>query len=63
MAVAPDKSIDRSSLGRVPDVMELPDLIEIQTKSYADFLQWEVPPDERELKGLQEVVMDVLQIE
>ncbi|HOD50626.1 MAG TPA: DNA-directed RNA polymerase subunit beta [Candidatus Hydrogenedentes bacterium] len=62
MAVAPDKSIDRSSLGRVPDVMELPDLIEIQTKSYADFLQWEVPPDERELKGLQEVFMDVFPI-
>ena len=62
MAVAPDQSIDRPSLGRVPDAVELPDLIEIQTKSYSDFLQWDVPPDERELKGLQEVFMDVFPI-
>jgi DNA-directed RNA polymerase subunit beta len=42
--------------------MELPDLIEIQTKSYSDFLQWDVPPDEREPKGLQEVFLDVFPI-
>ncbi|MFO7973311.1 MAG: DNA-directed RNA polymerase subunit beta [Candidatus Hydrogenedentota bacterium] len=54
--------MDRPFLGRVPDEMELPDLIEIQTKSYSDFLQWDVPPDERELKGLQEVFMDVFPI-
>jgi DNA-directed RNA polymerase subunit beta len=42
--------------------MELPDLIEIQTKSYGDFLQWNVPPDEREPKGLQEVFLDVFPI-
>ena len=43
--------------------MELPDLIEIQTKSYGDFLQWDVPPEEREPKGLQEVFLDVFPIE
>ena len=62
MAVAPDQSIDRPSLSRVADAVELPDLIEIQTKSYSDFLQWNVPPDERELKGMQEVFMDVFPI-
>jgi DNA-directed RNA polymerase subunit beta len=50
------------SLGRIPDDMDLPDLIEIQTKSYSDFLQWVVPPDERSPKGLQEVFLDVFPI-
>ena len=61
MAVAP--RIPRISLGRVSDEMELPDLIEIQTKSYADFLQWDVPPDERKNVGLQEVFLDVFPIQ
>ena len=61
MAVARNL-IDRPSLGRIPDEMDLPDLIEIQTKSYGDFLQWEVPPDERKNVGLQEVFLDVFPI-
>ena len=60
MAVAPN--FERPSLGRIPDMQELPDLIEIQTKSYSDFLQWDVPPDERQAKGLQEVFLDVFPI-
>ena len=63
MAVAPEMPSDRPSLGRIPDPVELPDLIEIQTKSYSDFLQWDVPPEERECIGLQEVFMDVFPIE
>ena len=62
MAVARQKSIERPFLGRIQDEIELPDLIEIQTKSYSDFLQWDVPPDERELMGLQEVFLDVFPI-
>ncbi|MFP4190620.1 MAG: DNA-directed RNA polymerase subunit beta [Candidatus Hydrogenedentota bacterium] len=62
MAVAPKQLNNRPSLGRIPDEMELPDLIEIQLKSYEDFLQWEVPPDEREPKGLQEVFLDLFPI-
>ena len=61
MAVAPRE--DRVSLGSIPDVLELPDLIEIQTKSFADFLQWEVPPDERKNEGLQQVFQDLFPIE
>jgi len=53
---------ERPILGRIPDEMELPDLIEIQTKSYNDFLQWDVPPDERRPVGLQEVFLDVFPI-
>ena len=42
--------------------MSLPNLIEIQTKSYGYFLQWDVPPDERQPVGLQEVFLDVFPI-
>ena len=62
MAVARDMSEERPFLGRIPDEMDLPDLIEIQTKSYGDFLQWDVPPDERKSIGLQEVFLDVFPI-
>ncbi|HRK34547.1 MAG TPA: DNA-directed RNA polymerase subunit beta [Candidatus Hydrogenedentes bacterium] len=62
MAVVPKQPFERVSLGRIADEMDLPDLIEIQTRSYSDFLQWDVPPDERSPKGLQEVFLDVFPI-
>ncbi|MCH7911229.1 MAG: hypothetical protein IIB38_16645, partial [Candidatus Hydrogenedentes bacterium] len=62
MAVAYRGHIERPSLGVIPDPVELPNLIEIQTKSYGDFLQWEVPPDERQNIGLQHVFNDVFPI-
>jgi DNA-directed RNA polymerase subunit beta len=60
MAVAP--RIERPFLGLIPDEHDLPDLIEIQTKSYGDFLQWDTPPGERGTVGLQEVFHDVFPI-
>ncbi len=62
MAVAYQGAPERYSLEVIPDPVELPDLIEIQTKSYGDFLQWDVPPDERKSVGLQEVFSDVFPI-
>ena len=62
MAEALPQGAKRPFLGRIPDTMPLPDLIEIQSKSYGDFLQWDVPPDERQLMGLQEVFQDVFPI-
>ncbi len=62
MAVAYRGHVERPSLGVIPDPVELPNLIEIQTKSYGDFLQWEVPPDERQSVGLQQVFNDVFPI-
>ncbi|MBQ6470798.1 MAG: DNA-directed RNA polymerase subunit beta [Victivallales bacterium] len=50
---------DRISYGRLQDVLPIPDLIEIQTKSYADFLQLDVPPDKREQKGFQEILQEI----
>lgn len=53
---------ERIHLGRIVDVLDLPDLIEVQTKSFSDFLQWEVPPEERKNQGLQEVFNDIFPI-
>ena len=62
MAVARQYPIERPLLGRIQDEANLPDLIEIQTKSYSDFLQWDVPPDERKRDGLQDVFLEVFPI-
>ena len=40
--------VDRKDFGKLKAVIEPPDLIDIQTKSYADFLQLDVPPGRRE---------------
>ncbi|HIA48189.1 MAG TPA: DNA-directed RNA polymerase subunit beta, partial [Candidatus Hydrogenedentes bacterium] len=63
MAVAYKGPINRPSLSVIDDPVELPNLIAIQTKSYGDFLQWDVPPGERESRGLQNVFDDVFPIE
>ena len=50
---------DRISFGRLHDALDIPDLIQIQTKSFDDFLQPNLPPDKREYKGFQEVFKDI----
>ena len=40
----------------------MPDLIDIQTKSYADFLQADVEPQNRENKGLQAIFREIFPI-
>ncbi|MBX3729487.1 MAG: DNA-directed RNA polymerase subunit beta [Candidatus Sumerlaeia bacterium] len=52
----------RLSYARIPEVMEMPYLLETQKQSYSDFLQFEIPPDQREEKGLQEVFRSVFPI-
>ena len=54
--------VDRINFGRLTDVIELPDLIEIQTKSYRDFLQMDVAPSKRKDIGLQAVFKEVFPI-
>ena len=49
------KPFDRKFFMRIPPVMDYPDLLEIQTKSYESFLQAQVQPEEREDEGLQAV--------
>ena len=49
-------SAERKVFGKLQGMATTPpDLIEIQTKSYQDFLQADVPPAKRENKGLQAI--------
>ena len=54
---------ERKVFGRLQNVYDPPDLIEIQTKSYNDFLQEDVPPAQRKEKGLQAIVHEIFPIE
>ena len=46
---------ERKVFGRLQNTTEPPDLIEIQTKSYREFLQADVPPAKRAEQGLQAI--------
>ena len=45
----------RISFGRIPSVIEIPDLLNVQIDSFNRFLQAEVPPHRRKKMGLQQV--------
>ena len=46
---------NRISFGRIPSVIDIPDLLGIQTETFEDFVQLSVPASKRENKGLQQV--------
>jgi len=52
----------RVSFARIPEVMEMPYLLETQKESYRQFLQKDVPPDQRENIGLEEAFRSVFPI-
>ncbi len=49
------KPIDRHSFNRIAQVIDYPNLLEVQLSSYESFLQAKVPPDQRKNQGLQAV--------
>ena len=53
----------RTNFGKLNDIIEPPDLIEIQKNSYTDFLQLDVAPNKRKPVGLQAVLKEVFPIE
>jgi len=53
---------ERRSYAKIPTIMELPNLIEIQKKSYKEFLQQDVEPDERGNIGLQAAFLEIFPI-
>ncbi len=54
---------NRINYGKLIDVLEIPDLIEIQTHSYTNFLQLDKDAEKREDQGLQEVFKEIFPIE
>ncbi len=52
----------RKNFGKIPKIVEIPDLIGVQRESYSRFLQMDVPPEEREEIGLQSVYKSVFPI-
>jgi DNA-directed RNA polymerase subunit beta len=53
----------RTNFGKLKDIIDPPDLIEMQKNSYRDFLQMDVPPNKRKKTGLQAVFKEVFPIE
>lgn len=45
--------VERKDFSRIRTSIDIPDLIEIQKRSYEEFLQMEVEPDRRKDQGLQ----------
>lgn len=53
----------RYNFGKIPEVCAIPNLIEIQTKSFEEFLQFGVPKSRRKNVGLEEVFQEVFPID
>ncbi len=53
----------RKSFGRIPEVVSMPNLIDVQRSSYEGFLQMHTAPDSRTQTGLQEVFKSVFPID
>jgi len=52
----------RKSFGKIAEVAPIPNLIEVQKKSYEGFLQFHVPREERKNQGLENVFRSVFPI-
>ncbi|MBK1790345.1 DNA-directed RNA polymerase subunit beta [Persicirhabdus sediminis] len=53
---------ERRYFGTIEEVIQPPNLIEVQSKSYEDFLQKDIPPSQREDTGLQAVFQEIFPI-
>src|SRR5580658_10502057 len=59
----PTRTTDRVHFGKIKEVIAPPNLIELQTNSYREFLQVETPPSKRKNTGLEAVFTEVFPIE
>jgi DNA-directed RNA polymerase subunit beta len=59
----PSRLAERVHFGKIKEVIAPPNLIELQTNSYREFLQTETPPSRRKNMGLQAVFTEVFPIE
>ena len=54
--------IERKTFGTIVSGTALPNLLDVQLKSYGDFLQAEVEPEERKNQGLQQIFLEIFPI-
>jgi DNA-directed RNA polymerase subunit beta len=59
----PSKPTERVHFGKIKEVIAPPNLIELQTNSYREFLQTDTPASKRKNAGLQAVFTEVFPIE
>jgi DNA-directed RNA polymerase subunit beta len=59
----PSRSTERINFGKIKEIIAPPNLIELQTNSYREFLQADQPPSKRKNLGLQAVFTEVFPIE
>ena len=59
----PSRATERINFGKIKEIIAPPNLIELQTNSYKDFLQADVSPSKRKNLGLQAVFTEVFPIE
>ena len=57
--VAPPETL---TYGKVREVVDVPNLVALQTFSYADFLQSEIPYGERKNLGMEAILREVFPI-
>ena len=55
-------TIQRQSFSKISSTIEIPDLVEVQRRSYDEFLQAGTPPERREDKGLHAALKSVFPI-
>ncbi len=51
------QSNGRISFSKIPQIIEYPDLLNVQLESWENFLQATVPPEKRLVKGLQQIFL------
>ena len=52
----------RKTFSKISSAVQMPDLLDIQLKSYREFLQDDVPPAKRKNQGLQEVFLSIFPV-
>ncbi|HOP08204.1 MAG TPA: DNA-directed RNA polymerase subunit beta [candidate division Zixibacteria bacterium] len=52
----------RKSYGVLADATDMPNLLDVQTQSYEEFLQAEIPPDKRENRGLEQIFREIFPV-
>ena len=55
-------TIGRKSFGKIAEIVEMPNLLSIQIDSYRSFLQLELPPPQRQRKGLHLVFESIFPV-